>query len=206
MSTRRIDPASPFVVDVGPVLREGAAAPFRASAPAPERIGAELIGVPAGAEVLVEGRITPLGGGVLVDAEVRAPLAGTCARCLADLDDRLDIRVSRAFGAGEGFVVDDSGEDQDLEDDAPPLVGDYADLTQAVIDETVLTLPFSPTCADFGGVDCAERDTGVPAPDGVVGEGAPEAVDPRWAALAERFGRDDADAGSDADPAGESAR
>lgn len=194
MNAATPDASSPFVLDVGRVLREGQPERFERTGDAPLRLGAEMIGVEPGTEVHLEGYITPLGGGVLIDADVTAPLVGTCVRCLANLAEQLDVHVSAAFSAGHGFVVDEDGRDVDGEDGgATPLVGDLADLTQAIIDEAVLALPFNPTCAEIG-VECDADTTGVPSPDGVSGEeGAP--VDPRWAALADKFG----DLGEEAD-------
>ena len=200
MSAHTPDASSPFVIDVGHVLRDGHPEPFERTGPAPLRIGAEMIGVEPGAEVTVSGVVTPLGGGVLVDADVTAPLSGTCVRCLADLRENLDVHVSVAFSAGSGFVVDEDGEDAD-DEAVPPIVDDLADLTQSVIDEAVLALPFNPTCETVEDADCAEDETGVPAPDGVSGEEEAPA-DPRWAALAEKFG----DLAADSGDAGEERR
>ncbi|HJG57358.1 YceD family protein [Corynebacterium xerosis] len=177
--------ASPFVFDVGRVLREGAPEPFSRVGETPERIGAEMIAVEEGAEVQLDGIVTPLGGGVLIDADVRAPLSGQCVRCLGDLAGDLDIHVSTVFSAGEGFVTGDV--DDDVADEVPGLVGDLADITQAVIDEAVLALPFNPSCETVEKRDCHAEDTGVPEPDGVSGE-QEDAPDPRWAGLAEKFG------------------
>ena len=177
---------SPFVFDVGRVLREGAPEPFSRVGDAPERIGAEMIAVQQGTEVRLDGMVTPLGGGVLIDADVRAPLRGQCARCLRELSDDLDIHVSTVFSAGEGFL-DQDDEDEDPEDDVAALVDDLADITQAVIDEAVLALPFNPSCEEIRGESCDEESTGVPAPDGISGEEEPS-PDPRWAGLAEKFG------------------
>lgn len=178
--------ASPFVFDVGRVLREGAPEPFSRVGAAPERIGAEMIAVPAGAEVSLDGVITPMGGGVLVDADVRAPLSGQCVRCLAGLSDELDIHVTAVFSASEGFFTTD-GDDEDAEEDVLSLDGDLADITQPVIDEAVLALPFNPSCETVRGAECDSAGTGVPEPDGVSGEEEPS-PDPRWAGLAEKFG------------------
>lgn len=185
--------SSPFVLDVGKVLREGMPEPFLRVGDSPDRIGAEMIAVEPGTEVTVEGMITPLGGGVLVDADVRAPLTGQCVRCLADLVDTLGVHVSAVFSASEDFIT---GEDAEEGDEIARVIDDKVDMTQAVIDEAVLALPFNPTCELIGAGECSEAKTGVPAPDGVSGE--EERVDPRWAGLAEKFGNlsaDDADEG-----------
>ena len=189
--------ASPFVFDVGRVLREGAPEPFSRVGETPELIGAEMIAVEEGAEVQLDGIVTPLGGGVLIDADVRAPLSGQCVRCLGDLAGDLDIHVSTVFSAGEGFVTGDV--DDDVADEVPGLVGDLAAITQAVIDEAVLALPFNPSGETVEKRDCHAEDTGVPAPDGVSGEQG-DAPDPRWAGLAEKFG--DLGGGEGGDEAG----
>lgn len=187
MSRDLSDSTSPFVFDVGPVLREGTPQPFHRVGDAPERIGAEMIGIAEGTEVTVEGYITPLGAGVLIDADVSADVVGSCVRCLSEVTDNVSIHVSQVFSAGEGLIVDVDGDDEDLEDDAPELIGDFADMTQAVIDQTVSTLPFNPTCERVGGGSCESKQSNVPAPDGISGE-EERPADPRWAALAEKFG------------------
>ncbi len=186
---------SPFVFDVGRVLRDGAPEPFSRVGDAPERIGAEMIAVPKGAEVRLDGYVTPLGGGVIIDADVRAPLKGQCVRCLGDLVDELDIHVSTVFSAGEGFLTGDV-DDPDAADDVPELDGDLADITQAIIDEAVVALPFNPTCQDVENHPCVAEETGVPEPDGEAGEES-DAPDPRWAGLAEKFGDLGGESGDD---------
>lgn len=143
--------------------------------PSPTRIGPEMIGLAEGEEVTVEATLSQLGGGILVDAEVRGRLTGQCVRCLTELHPELELHVTQVFAASPDFVT---GEEGDEADDLPEVVGDNIDLLQAVIDEAGLTLPFNPTCE--GG--CGETDT--PAPDGVSGEFKP--VDPRWTDL-EKF-------------------
>ena len=52
------------------------------TAPAPEDLGIELIGVPAGAEIELDLRLESVMEGVLVSGEAVVPLTGECARCL----------------------------------------------------------------------------------------------------------------------------
>ncbi|MCS5479299.1 YceD family protein [Corynebacterium sp. YIM 101645] len=143
--------------------------------PNPTRIGPEMIGLAEGEEITVEATLSQLGGGILVDADVRGRLTGQCVRCLTELHPQLELHVTQVFSVSPDFVT---GEEGDEADDLPEVVGDKIDLLQSVIDEAGLTLPFNPTCE--GG--CEETDT--PAPDGVSGEFKP--VDPRWTDL-EKF-------------------
>ena len=149
--------------------------------PAPERIGVEMIGIPEGAEVTVEATLTPLGSGVLVDADVTGTLSGECARCLAELQPELDLHVSQVFSAEESFVSGDEIEEEDRGsgDEVPEIQDGILDLLQTVIDEAGLSLPFAPTCEGGCEVDVPEGVT-----TGVSGE--EERVDPRWSGL-EKF-------------------
>lgn len=174
--------ASPFIFDVADILRDNTAAQIYRVGDTPVRIGAEMIGVEPGTEVTVQGYITPLGGGVLVEADVTAPLTGECVRCLAGLKDDLDVHVSVVFSSSDDFIT---GDTEDLEDEVAKVENNCVDITQAVIDEAVLALPFNPTCENLG-IDCHDSDTDVPEPDGISGE--EEKVDSRWAGLAAKFG------------------
>lgn len=143
--------------------------------PTPTRIGPEMIGLAQGEEVTVDATLSQLGGGVLVDANIRGRLTGECVRCLGELHPELRLHVTQVFSGSPDFVT---GEEGDEADELPEIIGDQIDLLQAVIDEAGLTLPFNPTCEE----GCEETDT--PSPDGVSGEYKP--ADPRWADL-EKF-------------------
>lgn len=170
---------SPFIFDVGALLRGSAMPEERTqTGPSPTRIGPEMIAIPEGGEVTVAALLTPLGGGVMADADVRATLVGECSRCLRPLSRDHEFHVNVVFSGHDDFITGEAGEDDESED-VPPVVDEQIDLLQSVIDEAGLTLPFNPVCE--GG--CPE-DTEVPAPDGISGE--EERVDPRWAGL-EKF-------------------
>lgn len=146
--------------------------------PSPTRIGPEMIAIPEGGEVTVDAVLTPLGEGIMADAQVHATLQGECSRCLRPLTPAHDLHVNAVFAAHKDFVTRDESED-DEDDELPMIEDDKIDLLQSVIDEAGLSLPFNPVCE--GG--CPE-DSDVPAPDGVSGE--EERIDPRWAGL-EKF-------------------
>lgn len=159
-----------------------------ATGPAPVRLGGEMLGVAEGSPIEVDADVSNLGESLLVDATVHGQATGQCSRCLAELDEPLSVRVSDVFGINPDFITRDgvAGSDaEDDDDDFEPLFvdNDMVDITQLVLDEVGLTLPFNPVCEDYGH-ECAE-DT--PAPDGV-SEEQEDAPDPRWAGLAGRFG------------------
>jgi DUF177 domain-containing protein len=147
--------------------------------PAPDGWKVELIGVPEGGEVSLHLRLESVMEGVLVSAEVDAPLVGSCARCLEPIEDTLELDVQELF-AYSGSTTEATSE----EDEVRRVNGDFIDLEPMVRDAVVLALPLAPVCSDDCSglcVDCGERLDDLP-PDHTH-----EVVDPRWAGLAGRF-------------------
>lgn len=171
---------SPFIFDVSALLR-GAGLPVQQtnSGPSPARVGLQMLAIAEKAPVSVAATLTPLGEGVMVDAEVTAEVTGQCVRCLRDLRAEQTFEVHEVFAATDSFI---QGEDAGDDDEVPRIVHDRLDLLQSVIDAAGLALPFNPTCVEVLGEQCAEDE--VPAPDGISGEQV--GVDPRWAGL-EKF-------------------
>lgn len=171
---------SPFVFNVAELVRTSTTMPEHRSqtGPSPSRIGPEMIAIAEGSEVTVEATLTPLGTGIMVDADITAELTGECVRCLQPLNPPFEAHISQVFGSDEEFITGDDGEEGD--DDIAVVTGDSVDIEQAVTDEAGLTLPFNPSCE--GGCDSVD----VPAPDGVSGEKVEGETDPRWAGL-EKF-------------------
>ena len=171
------DPHGPFVYDVRALgRRPGTMRPFRTSAPAAERLGSDLIGVPAGAPLAVDVRLESVTEGVLVTGTVTAPVRGECARCLEPVADELVVDVCELFAYPDSTTDETTGEDE-----VHRLEGDFLDLEPVVRDAVVLGLPWTPLCRpDCGGLcpDCGQRIDDLP-----VGH-AHETIDPRWAALA----------------------
>lgn len=182
---------SPLKFNVADLLRsQGAEAmPEQRSqtGPAPERIGLSMIAVEKGDDITVDATLTPLGSGVLVDADVTGTLTAQCARCLRELHPHLDLHVSQVFSADDSFVTGDAApEDLGSGDEIPAIVGDDLDLLQTVIDEAGLNLPFAPVCEEGCEIDTPEGvETGV-LDDGDDAEEEEEKVDPRWSGL-EKF-------------------
>jgi uncharacterized protein len=145
--------------------------PVQFLAPAPEGLGIDLIGVPAGAEVELDLRLESVMEGVLVSGTATAPLSGECGRCLEVVDDELTVDLQELFvyTGSEG----DEGETARME-------GDLLDLEPVLRDAVVLALPLTPLCRpDCRGLcsECGERLDDLPEDHA---HGAP---DPRWAAL-----------------------
>ncbi len=150
--------------------------------PAPERIGVEMIAIEPGDELTVAATITPLGGAVMVDADITGTLTGQCVRCLAQLHPPLNLHISQVYATSPDFIIGDPADPQDSGsgDDIPVIEGDEVNILQAVIDEAGLTLPFNPVCD--GGCDISTPE-GVTM--GVSGE-EQNTPDIRWAGL-EKF-------------------
>lgn len=149
--------------------------------PAPERIGVEMIAVPAGSEVTVDATLTPLGGAVMVDADITGTLDGECVRCLRELHPPLDLHITQVYANDPDFIDGDpaDAEDEGSGDDIPMIENDELDILQAVIDEAGLNLPFNPVC---------EHGCEIETPEGVSTgiSGEDDTPDIRWSGL-EKF-------------------
>ncbi|GAA1976364.1 YceD family protein [Amycolatopsis minnesotensis] len=142
----------------------------------------DVITVPKGAEVQVDLLLESVVEGVLVSGTATAPLVGECSRCLDPISDEVEVEVT------ELFAYPDSTTDETTdEDEVSRLVDDRIDLQPLVRDAVVLALPLVPLCRE----DCAGLCTecGVKWADLEPGHGH-EKIDPRWAALVERFDGD----------------
>jgi uncharacterized protein len=175
---------SPWVLDTRELgRRPGTSRAVRRTAPAIHPLGVEgVIAVPVGAEVDLDLLLESVVEGVLVSGTASAPTAGECSRCLDPISGRIEVEIT------ELFAYPDSTTDETTdEDEVGRLVDDLVDLEPVVRDAVVLALPSVPLCTpDCAGLcpDCGGKwaDLG---PDH-----RHETIDPRWAALAERFDKD----------------
>lgn len=147
-----------------------------------------VIAVPKGAQVELDILLESVVEGVLVSGTATAPVEGECARCLDPIsadDNDVEVEFTELFAYPDSVTEETTDEDE-----IPRLVDDRIDLEPMVRDAVVLALPAAPLCReDCPGLcpDCGGRwaDLG---PDH-----RHETIDPRWAALTERF-RTDRDA------------
>lgn len=144
------------------------------SVPAPDNLGTPLVGVPEGAEVAIDLRLEAVVEGVLVTAQVHAPLTGECGRCLDPFRDHLDVDLQELYLYPERAEETGSPDDEEVR----LLDGDLLDLEPALRDAVVLALPLTPLCEQ----DCPglELDGSRRQP----GDAPAAPVDPRWGALA----------------------
>ncbi len=133
----KLDPRSPLVFDLR-TLGSASARVERRDVPAPAELGAGMIRVPAGEPMELDVQLEDVSDGVLVTADVTAPLIGECARCLDEFTSSIDVHFQELYVA----QADDSG------DDGYVLDGDLLDLEPALRDALVLDLPLSPLCAE----------------------------------------------------------
>jgi uncharacterized protein len=177
----RLDPRRPFVLDVRELgRRPGSMRAVRVEVPAPAEMAVGMAAVPEGAPLTLDLRLESVVEGVLVSGTVTAPVTGECARCLTPVSDTVSVPVTELFA-----YPDSATEQTSEEDEVSHLVGDLLDLEPVVRDALVLDLPLSPLCRDdCRGLcaGCGERLDDLPA------DHTHTATDPRWAALAERFG------------------
>jgi uncharacterized protein len=175
---RNLDPRAPLVLDTRELgRRPGSQRKMSFSAEAPAELGIEILGVPEGSQIDIDLRLEAVMEGVLVTGTAQAGLDGECARCLAPIEDTVQVDVQ------ELFVYDDPdhhhrGDDQD--DDVSRLEAHLIDLDPLLRDAVVLALPFQPLCRDDCPglcVECGARLADDPD------HGHDDPIDPRWAAL-----------------------
>ncbi|MSO42996.1 MAG: DUF177 domain-containing protein [Candidatus Planktophila sp.] len=149
----------------------------------PEKVGVELIAVPAGDVIEVDARLESVTEGVLLSAEIFAVAKGECGRCLDPVEIVIEKRVQELYlyeqkveGKKRAPVVDGL----DIEDELL-MDGDVMDLESPIRDAIVLALPNNPLCSDeCAGLcpECGGKWAELPE------NHAHEVIDARWAPLA----------------------
>jgi uncharacterized protein len=172
----RLDPRKPLVLDTRELgRRPGSMRAVRFPAPAPDDLGVELIGVPAGSDIDLDLRLESVMEGVLVSGTATVALTGECGRCLEPVNDTLTVRLQELFAYPES-TTDETADDEET----ARMEGDLLDLEPALRDAVVLALPLTPLCReDCAGlcVDCGERLDDLPE------DHSHDAPDARWSAL-----------------------
>ncbi|EGD55625.1 YceD family protein [Gordonia neofelifaecis] len=145
----------------------------------PERIGAEMIGIPAGADVEFDLRLESVNEGVLVTGTVSAVADGQCSRCLDPLSQDVSVYLTELFAYPDSETDRTAEEDEEVE----RIIDERIDLEQLVIDAIATDLPLSPLCTP----DCPGLCSvcGVKLAD-EPGHGH-DIIDPRWAKLADKL-------------------
>ncbi|SDO00471.1 uncharacterized protein SAMN05421507_1011015 [Lentzea jiangxiensis] len=123
--------------------------------------------------------------GVLVSGTAFAKVEGECSRCLEPITDEVEVRIT------ELYAYPDSATDETTEEDEVSRIeNDLIDLEPVVRDAIVLALPQAPLCEpDCEGLcsECGGRWAELGPDHGH------ETIDPRWAALQERFSDDNSE-------------
>jgi uncharacterized protein len=178
-----LNPRSPFVLDTRELgRRPGSKREYQRDAAASEQLGLDMIGVPAGSALALTVRLESVTEGVLATGSVAGQLSGECGRCLQSFTEAFEVNFVELFAYRNSTTESTTDADE-----VSRLEGDYLDLEPIAHDAVVLSLPLTPLCQpDCGGLcpECGERFDELP--DGHVHT----QFDPRWAALAGRFGAD----------------
>ncbi|MFZ5871374.1 MAG: YceD family protein, partial [Actinomycetota bacterium] len=93
-----LDPRSPLVLDTTELgRRPGSMRAVLRTVPAPRDLGTEVIGVPAGSDLVLDLRLEAVMEGVLVSGTARGRAAGECVRCLDDVALEVEVDVQELF-------------------------------------------------------------------------------------------------------------
>jgi uncharacterized protein len=175
------DPTSPWTVDVVRELsrRPGTMKPWVRDVPAPDDFGLEVIGVPAGDPIHLDLRLESVVEGVLASGTVTVDVSGECSRCLGAVNEHVEVTVTELYA----YPYSATDESTDAEE-VSRIVDEKIDLEPAVRDAVLLELPNAPLCRE----DCPGMRPDEPGSWAFVPAGTRrERIDPRWAALQERF-------------------
>ncbi|MGB6244965.1 MAG: DUF177 domain-containing protein [Gordonia sp. (in: high G+C Gram-positive bacteria)] len=180
---------SVFVIDVRSVPRRAGSMVERAwTIQAPHRLGAEMIGIPVGADVDFDLRLESVTEGVLVTGTVSGHAEGQCGRCLDAIDEDVTVYLTELFAYPDSETDRTAEEDEEVE----RIVDEQIDLEQVVIDAVATELPMSPLCDPECPGLCPE--CGVKLADAEPDHGH-DLIDPRWAKLADKVATDQPQAG-----------
>ena len=150
-----------------------------------EKIGVDLMSVPAGEVIEVDARLESVTEGVLLSADVYAVAKGECIRCLDPVEIIVERKIQELYnyppedGKGKKKKKQADLEDLDVEDELM-MDGDILDLEPPIRDAIVLSLPINPLCTqDCPGLcpECGGKWSEL-APDH-----AHQLKDLRWAGL-----------------------
>ena len=150
-----------------------------------EKLGVELISVPAGEVIEVDARLESVTEGILLTAEIFAIAKGECTRCLDAVEVEIERKVQELYyyaQKAERSRGKKSEEDLELDVEVELMMdGDIMDLESPIRDAIVLALPINPLCGDdCQGLcpECGAKWADLPA------EHAHQSIDARWASLA----------------------
>jgi uncharacterized protein len=175
-SRRRVTDAG-FVLDTRSLGRAaGSRREIHRTVVLPDKIGLDLVGIPAGAEVELDLTLQAVSEGVLVTGTASGPVAGECTRCLEPFTDHLELELTELFA-----YPDSATEQTTEEDEIYRLVDDMIDLEPVLVDAVGLELPLQPLCEP----DCAGLCPECGVRMAIAGsDHSHEILDPRWAGLA----------------------
>lgn len=139
-------------VYVGPIRRRrGAFVPVRVRVEHPGEL-VEHVRFAADVPLVVEGTVTNTGNGYLLDGVVRAVLELECGRCLRPVRWPLEARLcERYLAEDEGGAPSGEtgpGDEEDEADGTYTFRGDYLDMSEAVREQIVVSLPMKLVCRD----------------------------------------------------------
>lgn len=135
---------------------------------APEAFGESLALVPKDENIDLEVRLESVHEGILASAHVATTMHAQCGRCLKDFTAPFKVEFQELF-AYTPTEAEEYG-----------VHGDHVNLEPPLRDAVVLALPFQPVCRP----DCPGLDPETGDVRDAEAAAEPDAVDPRWAALA----------------------
>lgn len=122
--------------------------------PAPSGIGDNLVGIPEGTDVTVNGMLESLADGILFTGTISAPFDAECARCLEPIHDTITVAPVVFYTYEEDMPASFSSDEEEVDiiasqdetDDTYPLSPQsiYLNMEALVRDSLAQALPLQP--------------------------------------------------------------
>ncbi len=122
--------------------------------PAPSGIGDNLVGIPEGTDVTVNGMLESLADGILFTGTISAPFDAECARCLDPIHDTITVAPVVFYTYEEDMPASFSSDEEEVDiiasqdetDDTYPLSPQsiYLNMEALVRDSLAQALPLQP--------------------------------------------------------------
>lgn len=174
-----------FVIDTELGREPGQSRRVETSVPLTDKLGTEVIAVPAGGQLQLDLLLESVMDGILVTGTVSGTAEGECVRCLAPISEELEVEITELFAYPETV---EEGEEGDEGEPVPVVEEDTIDLLEVIVDAIVLELPFNPVCGEDCEGLCPECGVELAKNPGHAHE---QPIDPRWAALGKLTGGDE---------------
>ncbi|MDO5061200.1 MAG: YceD family protein [Actinomycetaceae bacterium] len=151
-------------------------------------LGTSVMRVEPGTVLHVNATAQSLTDGVLLRLNTEVPIVFSCARCLDEVSETVDLSLDELYFTPEAIKRMEAEEGEEAIEDLEVLEADQIELEPLLRDAIIADMEFSPLCSD----DCLGlcEDCGEPLRD-LPADHSHELLDPRLSALDALFSKEE---------------